>query len=123
MTADAVSLLAEIRRSGGDVRLAGCDRLKLVAPTTLLPELAERVRAAKPLLLAALADGGRKAAQEGGGGVSNPRRNGATVQHPTAESSPDRALPRLAADWRARHREALAYWGALYSAKEAAWLA
>jgi len=29
----------------------------------------------------------------------------------------------LAADWRARHREALAYWGALHPAPEAAWLA
>jgi len=88
MTADVADLLAEIRRSGGDVRLIGCDRLKLVAPKALLPELTDRVRAAKPMLLAALADTALQVstAQEGGGGVSNPRRNGATAQHPTVES-------------------------------------
>src|SRR6516162_4130733 len=110
MTADVANLLAEIRRSGGDVRLIGCDRLKLVAPTALLPELAERVRAAKPVLLATLAGASRKAnpAQEGGGGVLNLRRNGATAQHLTADASWDRAV--LAPlDWRVRHREALAY--------------
>ena len=124
MTADAANLLAEIRRSGGDVRLAGCDKLKLVAPTALLPELAERVRASKPMLLAALADTGQKAsaAQEGGGGVFNPWRNGATAQHLTADASWDRAV--LAPlDWRVRHREALAYWSAFHPAGEAARLA
>jgi len=30
MTGDTANLLAEIRRSGGYVRLVGCDRLKLV---------------------------------------------------------------------------------------------
>ena len=109
MTADAVSLLAEIRRSGGDVRLAGSDRLKLMAPTTLLPELVERVRAAKPMLLAALADSHPKAAQEEGGGASNPWRNAATAQHSTAKSSLDRVTPTEAADWCGGHREALAY--------------
>lgn len=125
MTADAANLLAEIRRSGGDVRLVGCDRLKLVAPTTLLPEFAERVRAAKPTLLAALADTGQKAsaAQEGGGGVFNPWRNGATAQHLTAASSSDHAIPTPAADCCARHREALAYWSAFRLASEAARLA
>jgi len=125
MAADAVNLLAEIRRSGGDVRLVGCDRLKLVAPTALLPELAERVRASKPMLLAALADTCRiaSAAQEGGGGVLNPRRNSATPQRSTAKSSSDRAMPTPAADWHARHSEALARWGALHPAEEAAGLA
>jgi hypothetical protein len=125
MTADAANLLAEIRRSGGDVRLVGCDRLKLVAPTALLPELAQRVRAAKPMLLAALADIGQiaSAAQEGGGGVLNPRRNGATAQHSTAASSSDRAIPTPAAAWRTRHREALAYWSGFHPAGEAAGLA
>jgi hypothetical protein len=125
MTADAANLLAEIRRSGGDVRLVGCDRLKLVAPTALLSELAERVRAAKPMLLAVLADTGpiASAAQEGGGGVLNPWRNGATVQHSTAPSSSDRAIPTPAADWHARHREALAHWSALHPADEATGLA
>ena len=124
MTADVANLLAEIRRSGGDVRLIGCDRLKLVAPTALLPELAERVRAAKPVLLATLAGASRKAnpAQEGGGGVLNLRRNGATAQHLTADASWDRAV--LAPlDWRVRHREALAYWSAFHPAGEAARLA
>jgi hypothetical protein len=125
MTVDAANLLAEIRRSGGDVRLVGCDRLKLVAPTALVPELAERVRAAKPMLLVTLADTSRKASapQEGGGGVLNPWRNGATEQHLTAETSSDRAIPSPAADWRARHREALAHWSALHPAGEAAQLA
>ena len=55
MTGDAINLLlAEIRRSGGDVRLVGADRLKLVARTSLLPELTERVRAAKPRLRTAV---------------------------------------------------------------------
>jgi len=53
-------LLAEIHRSGGNLRLVGCDRLKLVAPRALLPELTDRVRAAKPKLLAALAEPRRK---------------------------------------------------------------
>jgi hypothetical protein len=121
MTADVANLLAEIRRSGGDVRLIGCDRLKLVAPTALLPELAERVRAAKPVILAALAGASRTAitADEGGEGELNPRRNTATAQHRTAQSSSDRAIP----DWRAGHREALAYWSAFHPADEAARLA
>jgi hypothetical protein len=123
MTADAASLLAEIRRSGGDVRLVGCDRLKLVAPTALLSEFAEKVRAAKPMLLVSLVDTGRKATQQGGGGVSNPRRNGATAQHSTAESSLDRDRRSPSADWRARHREALAYWSAFHPAGDAERLA
>jgi hypothetical protein len=123
MTVNAASLLAEIRRSGGDVRLVGGDRLNLVAPTALLSELAEKVRVAKPMLLIALADTGRKAAQGDGGGMSNPRRDGATAQHPTAEPSPDRAVSTPSADWRARYREALAYWGALHSADDSAGLA
>jgi hypothetical protein len=122
MTADAANLLAEIRRSGGDVTLVDCDRLKLVAPTALLPEFAEKVRAAKPMLLAVLADTCRiaSAAREGGGGVLNPRRNSATPQRSTAASLSDRAIPTLAAGWLARHREALAHWGALHPAEEAA---
>ena len=124
MTSDAVNLLAEIRRSGGDVRLVGTDRLKLVAPTALLPELTERVRAAKPMLVAALAHSGRKptSTQEYGCGVSNPRHNSATAQHLTSSPLPDRAVPIPAADWRARHREALAYWSALRTVDDAAGL-
>jgi hypothetical protein len=124
MTADVANLLAEIRRSGGDVRLIGCDRLKLVAPTALLPELAERVRAAKPVLLATLAGASRKAnaTQQGGGEVLNPCRNGATAQHLMADVSWDRAV--LApSNWRVRHCEALAYWSAFHPAGEAAHLA
>ena len=92
MTADATNLLAEIRRSGGDLRLVGCDRLRLVAPKALLPELTDRVRAAKPTLLAALADTASKVstAQEGGEGVSTP---GATVQQRNTQPS---SLPRIA---------------------------
>src|SRR5689334_4417617 len=100
MTAEATNLLAEIRRSGGDVRLVGSDRLKLVAPKALLPELTDRVRAAKLMLLAALADTASQVstAQEGGGGVSNPRSNVATAQHLTAKCSLDRAIPRPVSD-------------------------
>ena len=124
MTADATNLLAEIRRSGGDVSLVGYDRLKLVAPAALLPKLAERVRAAKPVLLAALSDtASQLTAKERGGGVSNPQRNGATVQHLMAESTSDRADPTPAVKWRARNREALAYWSTFHPADEAARLA
>jgi hypothetical protein len=106
---------------GGDVKLVSCDKLKLIAPTALLPELAERVRVAKPMLLAALAD--KASAVQGGGGVLYPRRNGATAQHLLAESSSDRAVPTPAAGWCARHREALAYWSAFHAPGEAARLA
>jgi hypothetical protein len=125
MTADALNLLAEVRRSGGDVKLISGDRLKLIAPTKLMPELAKRVRAAKPMLLAALADTGRKGGnrQGGGGGVVNPRRNRATAQHLPAEPYSDRAIGTLAPDWYARHREALAYWSAFHAAGEATRLA
>src|SRR5215472_10005948 len=125
MTVEVANLLAEIRRSGGDVRLIRWDRLKLVAPRAILPELTERVRASKPVLLAALADTGPRpgAAQKRGGGVPNPWRNSATAQHLTAESSSDHAIPTPAADCCARHREALAYWSALRPASEAAPLA
>jgi hypothetical protein len=121
MITEVFNLLAEIRRSGGDVRLVDSDRLKLIAPTTLMPELVERVRAAKPMLLAALTDIGRIAstAPEGGGGVSTPRRNSATVQHLPAGSSSGRVIPTPAVDWRTRYREALAHWSALHSAEEA----
>jgi hypothetical protein len=124
MTADIADLLAEIRRIGGDVSLVGCDRLKLVAPTALLPELAERVRAAKPMLLAALADTGQEsnATEEGGGGVLNLCRNGATAQHPMVDASWDRAV--LAPpDWRVRHCEALVHWSSFHPAGEAAHIA
>jgi hypothetical protein len=125
MTADATNLLAEIRRSGGDVMLVGCDRLKLVAPKALLPELTDRVRAAKPMLLATLAETASQVstAQDGGGGVSNLPRNSATAQRLTVESSPDRGISMPAADCCARYRETLAYWNAFHPACEAARLA
>jgi hypothetical protein len=122
MTADAVNLLTEIRRAGGDVRLVGCNRLKLVAPITLLPELAERVRAAKPMLLAVLADN-TSTAQRDGEGVSYPPSNRATAQHSPAETSSDRYVSKAAADWLVRHREALAYWRLFHVPSEAARLA
>jgi hypothetical protein len=124
MTVDATILIAEIQRAGGDVRLVGCDRLKLVAPITLLPELADRVRAAKPMLLAALAGTDRKSntAHEVGGGVLNPSKNSATAQHPTAASPSDR-IASIPAHWRLRYFEALAYWSAFYPVGEAARLA
>jgi hypothetical protein len=51
MTALAVDALAAVRAAGGEVRLVGPYRLKLIAPTALPNDLIERVRAAKPDLL------------------------------------------------------------------------
>jgi len=51
MTALAVDALAAVRAAGGDVKLVGPQRLKLVAPTALPSDLIELVRAAKPDLL------------------------------------------------------------------------
>src|SRR5438552_3464301 len=62
MSDEVLDILAAIRRTGGDVKVVGPDRLKLIAPASALPELADRVRRAKPLLLVALAD--RKRATE-----------------------------------------------------------
>jgi hypothetical protein len=76
MTADAVNLLAEIRRLGGDVKLVSCDKLKLVAPSALMPELIKRVRVAKPMLLAVLADNTSRSRGMGRGCYTP----GATVQ-------------------------------------------
>ena len=122
MMADAVNLLAEIRRLGGDVKLISCDKLRLVAPTALMPELAERVRAAKPMLVAVLLDD-TSPAQQNGEGVSCPPSNRATVQHLPAEASSDISVSKAAADWPARHREALAHWSVFYAPSEAARLA
>jgi hypothetical protein len=125
MTADAANLIAEIQRCGGDLKLVGRERLKLVAPKALLPELTEKVRAAKPKLLAALAGTSWKtdAPLVGRRGVLNPRLNGATAQHSTSEPSSHCATPTREADWRARHGEALAHWGAHRTAEAAALLA
>ena len=51
MTAPAVDALAAVRAAGGDVRLVGPHRLKLIAPRALPDDLIEQVRAAKPELL------------------------------------------------------------------------
>jgi hypothetical protein len=51
MRALAVDTLAAVRASGGDVRIVGPERLKVVAPSPLPHELVDRVRAAKPELL------------------------------------------------------------------------
>ena len=122
MTADAVDLLAEIRRLGGDVKLISCDKLKLVAPTALMPELAKRVRVAKPTILAVLADKPSPARRDGEG-LLYPRRNRATAQHSPAGSLREQVISVPAAEWHARHREALAYWSALHPPDEAAALA
>jgi hypothetical protein len=53
---NALDILAEVRRHGGDVWVSGPDRLKVLAPPALLPDLVAKVRAVKPDLLAALAD-------------------------------------------------------------------
>lgn len=120
MKADAVNLLAEIRRLGGDVKLVSCDKLKLVAPSALMPELIKRVRVAKPMLLAVLAN---NTSRWRGEGVLYPRRNRATAQHSPAGSLRERAISVPAAEWHARHREALAYWSVLHPPDEAAALA
>ncbi len=52
----ALEILTEVRRRGGDIKLIAPDRLKVLAPTALLPELVEKVRAVKPALLVALAE-------------------------------------------------------------------
>src|SRR5215469_5398290 len=54
MKSNALAVLAAIRRAGGDIRVIGEDRLKVLAPAALLPEFVARARAAKPELLAAL---------------------------------------------------------------------
>jgi len=51
----ALDILADIRRCGGNVSLVAPDRLRVSAPSDLLPEFAARVRAVKPDLLLALA--------------------------------------------------------------------
>jgi hypothetical protein len=122
MNAKAVNLLAEIRRLGGDVTLVSCDKLKLIAPSALMPELIKKVRLAKPTLLTVLAKNSGISRRDGEG-VSYPWPNRATAQHSPAGSSPERATCMPAAEWRARHREALAYWSALYPPDEAAALA
>jgi hypothetical protein len=55
MTAGALDLLGAIRRQGGDVSLIAPDRLKVVAPATLLADFVEQARAVKSELVAALA--------------------------------------------------------------------
>jgi hypothetical protein len=55
MTAGALDLLGAIRRQGGDVSLIPPDRLKVVAPATLLADFVEQARAVKSELVAALA--------------------------------------------------------------------
>ena len=51
MTALAIDALAAVRAAGGEVKLVGSHRLKLLAPTALPVDLIELVRAAKPDLL------------------------------------------------------------------------
>jgi hypothetical protein len=46
-----------------------------------------------------------------------------TRRSASAETSSDRAILKPTADWRARHREALAHWGALHPTERAAGLA
>ena len=51
----AVELIASVRAAGGMIRRGG-DTIELVAPAPLATDLVARIRAAKPLLLAALDD-------------------------------------------------------------------
>ena len=43
MTARAIALLAAIRRHGGDIQLISSQRLKVVGPSGLLPDLSSRL--------------------------------------------------------------------------------
>jgi hypothetical protein len=54
MTALAVDALATVRAAGGDVRIVGPERLKVIAPVPLPIDLVDRLRAVKPELLALL---------------------------------------------------------------------
>src|SRR5690348_15488396 len=56
MTALAVDALAAVRAAGGDVKLIGPERLKVVAPAPLPDHLVDKLRAAKPELLALLSN-------------------------------------------------------------------
>jgi hypothetical protein len=76
VTALAVDALAAVRAAGGDVRLVGPYRLKLVAPTALPDDLIERVRAAKPSLLNLL--------RNRGDATLDPRRSAVAVVRPQA---------------------------------------
>jgi hypothetical protein len=99
MTA-ALDVLAAIRRSGGDVKVVAPDRLKVVAPPALLPDLVKQVRSVKSALLVVLLAG-----------------TSAAELHTVASTSD-------AADgWTARHREAFAHWRALHPEDEATQLA
>ena len=53
---DALEILDEVRRCGGDVKLVAPNRLRVVAPVDRLPDLVSRVRMVKPRLLAVLAE-------------------------------------------------------------------
>src|SRR6266446_4206439 len=92
MTAGALDVLAAIRRSGGDVKVVAPDRLKVVAPPALLPDLVKQVRAMKSELLVVLVGVGASAAELY-----------------DVDSTPDPAE-----GWPARHREALVHWQALH---------
>ena len=56
MTALAGDALAEVRAAGGDVKFIGPERLKVVAPEPLPDHLVDKLRKAKPELLALLSN-------------------------------------------------------------------
>jgi hypothetical protein len=86
----ALDVLAAIRRSGGDVKVVGPDRLKVIAPPALLPGMVEQVRAVKFHLLTALAGVGTSATD---GAEAWPARHREALTH-----------------WRTLHREHEAEW-------------
>jgi hypothetical protein len=63
MTALAVDVLATVRAAGGDVRIVGPGRLKVVAPAPLPNDLVDRLRTVKPELLALLSGSSNLAAE------------------------------------------------------------
>jgi hypothetical protein len=54
MTALAADVLATVRAAGGDVRIVGPKRLRVIAPVPLPNDLVDRLRSVKPELLALL---------------------------------------------------------------------
>jgi hypothetical protein len=63
MTALAADALATVRAAGGDVRIVGLARLKVIAPVPLPNDLVDRLRAVKPELLALLSGPSPSAAE------------------------------------------------------------
>jgi hypothetical protein len=69
VTALALDTLAAVRAAGGDVRVIGPERLKVIAPEPLPSALVEQLRAIKPELLRMLSHGSLTDVEEECAGV------------------------------------------------------